>query len=551
MNEMAQPKKNNRRVLAIVLDGVGISQSEFGNAVGNACTPNLNWLRTNATWTTLAAHGKSVGLPSDSDIGNSEVGHNALGAGRIFDQGAKLVQNAIQSGSIFKDQTWIKMLDYLRTSKGTLHFLGLLSDGNVHAHQDHLHAMIRQAKKDGIKKVRIHALLDGRDVGEKTAEVYADRLQQVIAEEHSADFDVCVASGGGRMTITMDRYEADWNMVKKGWDCHVKGIADHQFSNLKEAIAHFRKDATITDQYIPAFVIQNQGKPSGAFADHDAMVFFNFRGDRAIEISRAFTESNFSAFDRGPLPECFYAGMMQYDGDLNIPEHFLVSPPAISDTLSEHLAKQGIRQFACSETQKFGHVTYFWNGNRSGYFDKSTEEYLEIKSDSNITFDRKPWMKAYEITEETIKRMQQNSFDFARINFANGDMVGHTGNYEAAVVAVETVDLMLGRLIEAAKQTNTILLVTADHGNADEMFDAKSKDFPDWKNLPLAKRPTPKTAHTINPVPFAVYDPSRQTPWPLNDVVKNGNLGHIANTALTLMGLPTRDVYLPSLVKRD
>jgi 2,3-bisphosphoglycerate-independent phosphoglycerate mutase len=548
---MNQTRNGIRRVLTVVMDGVGVSNADFGNAVSNACTPNLNWLRDNCAWTTLTAHGKSVGLPSDSDIGNSEVGHNALGAGRIFDQGAKLVQNAIEKGTIYTDTTWKKITAHLAGTKGTLHLLGLLSDGNVHAHESHLHSLIRQAKRDGIRSARIHALLDGRDVGEKTAEVYAERLSKVLAEVSSPDFDVLVASGGGRMTVTMDRYEADWNMVKRGWDCHVRGIADFKFDSLDAAIRHFRADGKMTDQYIPAFVITRDNKPAGVIRDGDAVVFFNFRGDRAIEISRAFTETAFDRFERGPLPEVFYAGMMQYDGDLCIPPNYLVSPPMISETLSEHLARQGIRQFACSETQKFGHVTYFWNGNRSGYFDRATEEYLEIKSDSNITFDRKPWMKAYEITEETIKRMESGSFDAGRINLANGDMVGHTGNYEAAVVAVETVDLMLGRLIDAAKRTGTILIVTADHGNADEMFDAKAKDFPDWKALPLAKRPAPKTAHTVNPVPFAVFDPQRASPRVLNPDIKPGTLGHIANTVLTLMGLPARDIYLPSLIKGE
>lgn len=540
-----------RRVLTVVMDGVGLSSNEFGNAVANAARPNLEWLRNFATWRTLAAHGKAVGLPSDSDIGNSEVGHNALGAGRIFDQGAKLVQEAIANGSIFTGETWRKIRQQVTANHSTLHFLGLLSDGNVHAHEDHLYAMLRQAKKDGLKRIRIHILFDGRDVGEKSAETYIARLETVLCELRSEAFDVAVASGGGRMQITMDRYEADWPMVQRGWDCHVHGVAANRFSSLADAMHKFRSDSTITDQYIPEFVLEKDGKPAGTIADGDSVIFFNFRGDRAIAISRAFTEATFTKFERGKFPKVLYAGMMRYDGDLNIPEHFLVQPPAISDTFGEYLATSGIRQFACSETQKFGHVTYFWNGNRSGYFDKSVEEYLEIKSDSNITFDLKPWMKAYEITEETIKRMKSGSFDFGRINFANGDMVGHTGNYEAAVVAVETVDLMLGRLLAAARATNTILVVTADHGNADEMFDAKSKDFPDWKNLPLTKRPTPKTAHTLNPVPFAIFDPARTSPWKLDNTIQNGTLGSLANTALTLLEVPTRDIYLPSLILKD
>jgi 2,3-bisphosphoglycerate-independent phosphoglycerate mutase len=539
------------RVLTVVMDGIGISANDFGNAVSNAAMPHLNWLRQNATWTTLAAHGTFVGLPSDSDIGNSEVGHNALGAGRIFDQGAKLVQNAINAGSIFEGQAWNELVAHIKSSDTVMHFLGLLSDGNVHAHEEHLYAMLRRSKLEGLSKVRVHVLLDGRDVGEKTAETYIARLNQVIAELWSPSFDVRIASGGGRMAITMDRYEADWEMVKRGWNCHVHGMAPHYFPTIDEALKYFRQDRNLTDQYIPAFVIGEKNKPVGNIKNGDAVILFNFRGDRAIEISRAFTEKNFTKFDRGSSPTVMYAGMMQYDGDLNIPPRFLVNPPAISDTLGEFLAKSKIRQFACSETQKFGHVTYFWNGNRSGYFDKSFEEYVEITSDGDITFDKKPWMKAYEITEQTIARMQARSFDYGRINFANGDMVGHTGNYEAALIAVETVDLMLGRLISAARDTGTIIMVTADHGNADEMFDAKAKDFPDWRQLPLAQRPTPKTAHTINPVPFAIFDPSRANPWKLNTSIKNGSLGHVANTVLTLLGLKEREQYLPSLIMKD
>jgi 2,3-bisphosphoglycerate-independent phosphoglycerate mutase len=536
-----------RRVLTVVMDGIGLSASDFGNAVTNAKKPNLDWLKQNGLWTTLKAHGTYVGLPSNSDIGNSEVGHNALGAGRIFDQGAKLVQNAIATGSLYSGDTWKKILSHVSTTGGTLHFIGLLSDGNVHAHEDHLYSMLRTAKKSGCKKIRIHVLFDGRDVGEKSAEIYVSRLEKVLAELCSDGFDCQVASGGGRMNITMDRYEADWDMVKRGWDCHVHGNAPNQFRSLNEALSHFRKDEKLTDQYIPAFVITKEQKPVGPIKTGDSVIFFNFRGDRAIEISRAFTEESFSKFDRGSMPKVFYAGMMEYDGDLHVPPQYLVPPPAISDTLGEFLAKSKVRQFACSETQKYGHVTYFWNGNRSGYFDKKFEEYLEILSDSNITFDQKPAMKALEITDETIKRMRADSFDYARINFANGDMVGHTGNYEAAVSAVETVDTMLGKLITAARETNTILIVTADHGNADEMFDAKEKDHPNWKTA--AKRPTPKTAHTVNPVPFVIFDPQNQSQWKLDSAAKESAcLANVANTVLTLLEIPTRDLYLPSLV---
>ena len=529
--EVLKNHSNRRRVLTVVMDGIGISDNRFGNAVACARTPNMKALQRDGAYTTILAHGTAVGLPSDADIGNSEVGHNALGSGRIFDQGAKLVQNAIKDESLFAGKIW----------------KGLLSDGNVHSHEQHLYAMLSRAKLEGVKKVRLHILFDGRDVGEKSAEIYADRLSEVMAKLRSQDFDIKVASGGGRMKITMDRYEADWSMVQAGWNCHVHGEGK-QHSSLDAVLKEFRADATLTDQYFPPFVIAEAGKPVGPINDSDAVVFFNFRGDRAIEISRAFTDDSLTAFDRGRRPKVFFAGMMQYDGDLKIPTNYLVSPPSIDGTMGEHLANLGIKQFACSETQKYGHVTFFWNGNRSGYFDRKTEEYVEIPSD-NIEFDLKPWMKAYEICETTIDRMIRGTFECGRINFANGDMVGHTGNFEAAVVAVETVDLMLRRLRTAAVASDTILVVTADHGNADEMFDAKAKDYPNWEDLPFSSRPKPKTAHTVNPVPLYIFDP-RGLKFSLKSDTERRTLSNVANTVLDLMGLPQREEYLPSLIVR-
>jgi 2,3-bisphosphoglycerate-independent phosphoglycerate mutase len=542
---------SRRRVISVIMDGIGISSNPFGNAVSNANTPHLNWLRSGHTWRTLLAHGTAVGLPTDTDIGNSEVGHNALGAGRIYDQGAKLVESAILTRSIFDGATWNHAVQNVKSyNQNTLHFIGLLSDGNVHSNENHLFAMLRQAKKEGVKIVRIHVLFDGRDVGEKSAEVYIGRLNQIILELSDSSFDIKVASGGGRMRITMDRYQADWPMVKRGWDCHVHAIASHQFKNLDEALHFFRKDPHIKDQYIPEFIIETNGKPNGPIKDHDSVIFFNFRGDRAIEICQAFEDGSFNKFDRGQVPNIYFAGMMEYDGDLKIPKNYLVSPPHISDTLGEYLTHMGIKQFACSETQKYGHVTYFWNGNRSGYFDKGLEEYLEIKSDENITFDLKPWMKCHEITEATINRIHSKSFDFGRINFPNGDMVGHTGNYDATILGVESVDLMIGRIIEACRLTDTILILTADHGNADEMFDAKASDFVEWKSLPPWKRPTPKTAHTINPVPFAIFDPRGPNKWILKSGLPSASIGHFANTVLSLLGMEERNIYLPSLVTK-
>ncbi len=541
-------KNKTRSLLCVVMDGVGARKSRFGNAVSLARTPAMDFLKAQGLYTTLKAHGTYVGLPSNNDIGNSEVGHNALGAGRIFDQGAKLVEQALNSEKIFQGKTWQQMMLHVK-EKNTLHFLGLLSDGNVHSHETHLHKMLKRAHAEGIKKIRVHVLLDGRDVAEKSAEKYSTKLETILSELRALGVDAQVASGGGRMMITMDRYNAEWGMVEKGWKTHVMGEGEG-FYSLSQALATFRKNPDLVDQYLPPFVIKDsQGSPVGTIKDGDGVILFNFRGDRAIEISRAFEEESFSEFDRIRFPKIFFAGMMEYDGDLHIPKNFLVSPPEISHPLGEYMADLKIKQFACSETQKYGHVTYFWNGNRSNYFNKKLEEYLEIPSDV-IPFHLKPWMKAFEITEETIKRLHAKAFDFGRINFANGDMVGHSGDLEAAIIAVATVDASLGRLIKACKETKTILMVTADHGNCDEMFDAQEKDFPDWESLSLfTKRPTPKTSHTLSEVPLYIYDPLshlNSRSWRKSD---DRTLGHMANTMLDAMGLPINPIYYPSLLE--
>ena len=536
---------SDRRVLIVVMDGVGAREERFGNAVRLAWTPAMDWLRKHGLYTTLQAHGTAVGLPSDDDIGNSEVGHNALGAGRVFAQGAMLVQEAIASERMFAGQTWCDLLSYVGSHEGTLHFLGLLSDGNVHSHERHLHAMLTRAKADGVKRVRVHVLFDGRDVGEKSAETYVERLEKTMAELRGTDFDVLAASGGGRMRITMDRYEADWGMVQRGWRVHVLGEGQG-FPSLTAALQTFRKDTDVGDQYLPEFVVSDErGQPIGPIHHGDGVVFFNFRGDRAIEISRSFCDTEFSHFDRVRHPNTFYAGMMLYDGDLGIPEHYLVAPPEIDHTLSEFLVGCKLRQFACSETQKYGHVTYFWNGNRSGYVDRAFEEYVEIPSDEGISFDQRPWMKAAEITDATVARMLDGSFDVGRINLANGDMVGHTGDLPATVVAVSTLDVMLGRLIRAADASNTVLLITADHGNCDEMLDVEPGQAANWQALDAAL--PPKTSHSLSPVPFYLYDPAGMEHYRLRQR-RVHTLANVANTVIQLTGLAPCERYEAGII---
>ncbi|MCL2814010.1 MAG: 2,3-bisphosphoglycerate-independent phosphoglycerate mutase, partial [Oscillospiraceae bacterium] len=382
-------------LVCVVMDGVGIAPRAPGNAVCLANTPALDKLTAAHPHLKLKAHGAAVGLPSDEDMGNSEVGHNAMGAGQVFAQGAKLVTRAIESGAMFASETWRELCGNCLSNKSALHFIGLLSDANVHSNMDHLEAMIKQAKTEGIKKVRLHILLDGRDVDPFSALVYVDRIEKFMQNLNSGGFDAKIASGGGRMTITMDRYGANWKAVELGWHVHVLGEG-RLFASATEAISTLRAETGATDQFSQAFVIAENGAPAGKMADGDSVVFFNFRGDRAIEISAAFDSGEgFDKFDRIKKPDVLYAGMLSYDGDLHIPKRYLVDPPKISGTLGEYLANEKITQLAVSETQKFGHVTYFWNGNKSGKFDERTESYIEIKSDT-APFEQRPWMKAAE-----------------------------------------------------------------------------------------------------------------------------------------------------------
>ncbi len=523
-------------LLLIIMDGVGIGKKYDGNAVYKANTPVLDKLFKSKLYTQLKAHGPAVGLPSEDDMGNSEVGHNAIGAGRVFAQGAKLVNKSIDAGEIFKSEIWKNVT--ARGKQGrVVHFIGLLSDGNVHSHIDQLFALVNQCKLEEIKKVRLHVLLDGRDVPGKSALKYLKMTEDLLAQINSdSTFDYRIASGGGRMKVTMDRYNADWNIVKKGWDAHVLGIG-RKFNSATHAVETFyAEDEKIIDQYLDSFVIVDESNnPIGTIQDGDSVIFFNFRGDRAIELSRAFEEKDFKFFDRVRVPNVYYAGMMQYDGDLMIPKNYLVFPPAIDRTISEYLCNEKVTSFAISETQKYGHVTYFWNGNRSGYIDQSLETYIEILSD-RIEFDKAPKMKAYEITEKTIELLRNGKNRFGRINFPNGDMVGHTGNFDAAVIAVESVDECVGKLLKVIDEVNGAAIITADHGNSDEMWTEKDGVR------------TPKTAHTLNPVPFVIYDPQYNSEYYMAEV-KNPGLSNMAATILNLLGYEKVEDYDESLIR--
>ncbi|MEE8408587.1 MAG: 2,3-bisphosphoglycerate-independent phosphoglycerate mutase, partial [Myxococcota bacterium] len=453
-------------VVIAIMDGVGIGKRDDGDAVAKACTPNLDRYANEALTTRLAAHGRAVGMPTDEDMGNSEVGHNALGAGRVFEQGAKRVGAAIDSGRLFSGATWRELVARCVRNDTALHFIGVLSDGNVHAHIDHLLALIAGADAEGVRQVYIHPLLDGRDVPKTSAHIYLEQLEAALGPiDGKADRRYRIASGGGRMKTTMDRYEADWSIVERGWKTHVLGDT-RPFTSALEALQTLRGETPgISDQDLGSFVIVEDGEPVGPIRDGDSVIAFHFRGDRMLELTRAFEDDNFDKFDRVRRPDVLFAGMMEYDGDTKRPKKFLVEPPEITCTLGELLCDAGVGQLACSETQKFGHVTYFWNGNRSGAFDDALENYIEIPS-YKPPFDGRPEMRAPEIADTVAKELASGTFGLARLNFANGDMVGHTGNMEATVAAVEAVDAELLRLERAVVGAGGALIITADHGNA-------------------------------------------------------------------------------------
>ncbi|MBI9100259.1 MAG: 2,3-bisphosphoglycerate-independent phosphoglycerate mutase [Spirochaetaceae bacterium] len=532
------PKFTRRKgpVVLVIMDGVGFGKYRSGDAVAEAHTEALDGLLKTCSWTKLKAHGIAVGLPSDDDMGNSEVGHNAIGCGRVFAQGAKLVNKSIETEAIYSGAVWVKLIENVKNTKGTLHFIGLASDGNVHSNLAHLRSMIIKAKSSGVSKVRVHTLLDGRDVGELSALEFIDPLEDFLKEQSDSDFDAKIASGGGRMVITMDRYNANWDMVKKGWETHVLGEG-RLFAGAHEAIQTLREETGAIDQDLPPFVLAENGVPIGTVQDGDSVILFNFRGDRAQEITKAFEAKELQEFDRKRVPNVEYAGMMEYDGDLHIPRQYLVNPPAINRTMAEFLCGSGVTQLSISETQKFGHITYFFNGNNSGKFSDALETYVEIPSDI-LPFEQRPWMKCAEITDRVLQEIVSGKYDFIKLNYPNGDMVGHTGNYQAVLCSLEAMDLQIARLKKTIEQVGGIMIISADHGNSDDMFEHDKKGEVKTK---ADGSPQSKTSHSLNPVPCIIYDPKYKGEY-ARELKEGLGISSLAAACIELLGfLPPED----------
>ena len=542
-------------LVLVIMDGVGYGAYAEGDAVADSKMWAFRAMETASPHTKLRAHGTAVGLPSDEDMGNSEVGHNAIGCGRVYSQGAMLVSNSIATGAMFEGATWKKLAANAKKG-GTFHFIGLFSDGNVHSHIDHLKAMVERCAAEGVKRVRVHVLLDGRDVGEQSALEYVEPFEAFLASHNAKGFDYRIASGGGRQYITMDRYNANWEQVRRGWDCHVLGKG-RQFPSAKAAIEAYRAEQpNVIDQDLHEFVVVDaaaagtgQPKPVGTVEDGDSVVYFNFRGDRALEITAAFENDRFDHFDRVRRPRVEYAGMMEYDGDAHVPKQYIVEPPSIERTMGEYLVASKVKLLAISETQKYGHVTYFFNGNRQGKFSEAYEDYVEVPSDV-VPFEQRPWMKCAEITDKVIEAIESGKYAFIRLNYPNGDMVGHTGVYQAVVAGVEGMDLQLGRLRKAIEKAGGVMVLTADHGNSDDMFEHDKKSGAVLKKADGT--PRAKTSHSLNPVPCVVFDPESKGEYApeLRSEVGGKKLGisSLAATCIELLGYQAPADYDPSVL---
>ncbi|KAL6506813.1 Phosphoglucomutase-1 [Orobanche hederae] len=524
------PKLPKGKTIAmVVLDGWGEANPDQYNCIHVAETPTMDSLKNGAPerWRLVKAHGKAVGLPTEDDMGNSEVGHNALGAGRIYAQGAKLVDIALETGKIYDGEgfTYIKQ----SFANGTLHLIGLLSDGGVHSRLDQLQLLLKGASEHGAQRIRVHILTDGRDVLDGSSVGFVETLENDLAKLREKGVDAQIASGGGRMYVTMDRYENDWDVVKRGWDAQVLGGAPHKFKSPVEAVKKLREIPNTSDQYLPPFVIvDDNGKAVGPIVDGDAVVTINFRADRMVMLAKALEYEDFDKFDRVRFPKIRYAGMLQYDGELKLPSHYLVSPPEIERTSGEYLVHNGIRTFACR-----------------GYFNPEMEEYVEIPSDSGITFNVQPKMKALEIAEKARDAILSRKFDQVRVNLPNSDMVGHTGDIEATIVACKAADAAVKMILDAIEQVGGIYVVTADHGNAEDMVKRNKKGEP-----LLDKSGNIQILLTLyNLVPIAIGGPGLGPGVRFRKDVPDGGLANVASTVMNLHGFEAPSDYEPTLIE--
>ncbi|HHU63984.1 MAG TPA: 2,3-bisphosphoglycerate-independent phosphoglycerate mutase [Clostridiales bacterium] len=493
----------------IILDGFGISKAQNGNAIHTANTPNINRLMRQYPNTLINASGLDVGLPS-GQMGNSEVGHLNIGAGRIVYQELTRITKDIEEGTFFENEELLWAVENVKRHNSSLHLMGLLSDGGVHSHLTHLFALLELAKRHGLKKLYIHCFLDGRDVPPASAKEYVQALEEKIRDV-----------GTGKIATIMGRYYAmdrdnRWERVEKAYRAMVLGEGEIASSALDAVENSYNKD--ITDEFVLPTVIMEDGGPVGKVQKNDSIIFFNFRPDRAREITRSFIEKDFDEFERplGYIPVS-YVSMTQYDATFtNLKVAY--KPQVLDNTLGEYLSKKGLKQLRIAETEKYAHVTFFFNGGVE--VPNEGEDRVLIPSPKVPTYDLKPEMSAYEVTEEVIKRINSGKYDVIIMNYANPDMVGHTGVFEAAVKAVEAVDECVGRVVNAVLKVGGKAIITADHGNSEQLMDYSNGSC--------------FTAHTTNMVPFILVDKA----YLEAKLRQDGRLADIAPTLLEIMDLP-------------
>lgn len=502
-------KLNKRPIALLILDGFGVNDSTVGNAVKAANTPNIDRYNAEFPHTLVRTSGMDVGLPK-GQMGNSEVGHTNIGAGRIVYQELTRITKAIEDGDFFTNPALLTAIDHCKTQGTALHLYGLLSDGGVHSHNTHLYALVEMAKKAGLTKVFIHCFYDGRDVPPDSAKGYTEELVAKLAE-----------IGVGKIATIMGRYYAmdrdnRWDRVEKAYRAMAVGEGN-QAEDAVQAVAD-SYEAGIMDEFVVPTVITEKGRPVATIDTNDSVIFFNFRPDRAREITRAFLQPDFSGFSlpKGKFP-LTYVTLTQYDKTFNKFPGLLVAyrPDSLTNTFGSYIAEQGLTQLRIAETEKYAHVTFFFNGGVEKEF--PGEDRCLVPSPLVATYDLQPEMSAYLVAEEAVRRIESDQYDVIILNFANCDMVGHTGVFSAAVTAVEAVDTCLGQVVDAVLAKDGIVLITADHGNAEQMIDPETGG--------------PFTAHTTFPVELIIGGAGA-----LN--LREGRLADLAPTMLDLMELP-------------
>ncbi|KAB7665814.1 2,3-bisphosphoglycerate-independent phosphoglycerate mutase [Bacillus sp. B1-b2] len=492
-------------VALIILDGFALRDERMGNAVAQAKKPNFDKYWNSYPHATLVASGEEVGLPV-GQMGNSEVGHLNIGAGRIVYQSLTRVNVAIREGEFSKNETFVNAINHVKQKGKNLHLFGLLSDGGVHSHIEHMFALLHLAKEEGVENVYVHGILDGRDVGQKTAEKYIKATQEKMAEYGVGEF----ATISGRY-YSMDR-DKRWDRVEKSYRAMVYGEGP-SYSNPLDVVSDNYNNGIFDEFVLPSVITKDNGEPVATIQDEDAVIFYNFRPDRAIQISNTFTNGDFRSFDRGEKhpKDLYFVCLTHFSETVN--GYVAFKPTNLDNTLGEVLAQNGKTQLRIAETEKYPHVTFFMSGGREAEF--PGEKRILINSPKVATYDLQPEMSAYEVTDALLKEIEADNFDAIILNFANPDMVGHSGMLEPTIKAIETVDECLGKIITLIEQKGGKAIITADHGNSDEVVTLDGN---------------PMTAHTTNPVPVIVTDANVE-------LRTDGILGDLAPTMLDLLGL--------------